>query len=231
MFTWTTNVWNRHGYPKIHTHSLAVYYQYNSTTRTQVERSHGKRTDKATAFKPYTGPPNLRDGELPSTKTPQNPESLVGWWWWGEPDGYLIKVDWRHKWNMSPIHQHDITDPTLALPGFDLNRSTWSNLNRIKTSMQKAMPWCISGDSPACDCGADEQTVEHIVRKCPLRKYMGPFRDIINARPSALAAFPGCRALTEVLIISAVANFYLLFFLTYLHVCFSFLFFNFCDML
>ena len=56
-------------------------------------------------------------------------------------------------------------------PGSDLPRQTWVKLNRLHTGVGRSNAdmwrWCLSR-SPACDCGADQQTANHIITECPL---------------------------------------------------------------
>ena len=56
------------------------------------------------------------------------------------------------------------------MPGFSLERKAWKNLNRIKTNCGKCNyslnKWKII-DSPKCNCGANEQTIAHIMCFCP----------------------------------------------------------------
>ena len=41
-------------------------------------------------------------------------------------------------------------------------------------------------DSPRCECGADRQTMGHIISDCPLFRYDGDLTDILEASPNAI---------------------------------------------
>ena len=87
-------------------------------------------------------------------------------------DGWLAAA-WKQEWERTgPTHiHHYILDPGDGTRGDDLPRQQWTLLNRLRTgvgrfksSMKK---WGLA-DSAACQCGASEQTVEHIMTTCPL---------------------------------------------------------------
>lgn len=42
-------------------------------------------------------------------------------------------------------------------------------------------------DSPECDCGAERQTIRHIVEHCPLRSYSGNMQDFLTADDCAIS--------------------------------------------
>jgi hypothetical protein len=41
-------------------------------------------------------------------------------------------------------------------------------------------------DSPVCDCGADQQTMSHIVNECPIRRFNGGLVELSEAVPNAI---------------------------------------------
>ena len=51
-----------------------------------------------------------------------------------------------------------------------LPRTAWVRLNRIRTGVGRfrscLYKWVMASSS-ACECGAEEQTVDHVVRQCP----------------------------------------------------------------
>lgn len=73
--------------------------------------------------------------------------------------------------------------------GFDLPRRTWTTLNRIRTNCGRCADslnrWG-KVPSAACDCGADRQTVKHIVQDCPIRAYTGNSEDFLMATQEAI---------------------------------------------
>jgi len=69
----------------------------------------------------------------------------------------------QHGTLASVVNHSIVTDPTIQQPGFDLQRHTWSLMNRFRTgqgpcraSLQK---WGLA-QSPSCDCG-QRQTMNH----------------------------------------------------------------------
>jgi hypothetical protein len=71
-----------------------------------------------------------------------------------------------------------IEDPTKQLPGFDLPRKIWCKLNRFRTGHGKCnnmlFHWNIR-ENPSCECGAEKETIQHIVEECPLTKFQQGF--------------------------------------------------------
>lgn len=79
---------------------------------------------------------------------------------------------WSEKWQSTPNHLHRyIPVPSRSCPGFDLPRHAWVKLNRLRTGVGRfnadMWRWGLSR-SPACDCGAEQQTADHIITECPL---------------------------------------------------------------
>jgi hypothetical protein len=69
-----------------------------------------------------------------------------------------------------PVNGYLIVDPNSRPPGFELGRHDyeWVLLNRFRTTQGRcASLMHRSGyvDSPVCDCGADQQTMSHIVNE------------------------------------------------------------------
>ena len=66
--------------------------------------------------------------------------------------------------------QLDITPNTIVPPGANLPRREWVSLNRIRTGVGRfnaAMHRWGLRPSAACQCGAPEQTAQHILSECP----------------------------------------------------------------
>jgi len=58
-------------------------------------------------------------------------------------------------------------------PGMTLPRRAWVRLNRLRTSVGRfrscLYKWGMAS-SAACECGAEEQTVDHVVIQCPIHR-------------------------------------------------------------
>ena len=86
---------------------------------------------------------------------------------------YSVDEAWKEDWfnhNVAyPINQFLITDPTIRQPGFDLNRSDWTILNRYRTGHVRCA-------ATLCDRSvrvAVNRQCHIIVNECPLMKYPG----------------------------------------------------------
>ena len=101
---------------------------------------------------------------------------------------FNISDKWRERWNdVSPCNYHLCIDPTLKPGGFDLPRKSWKRLNRIRTGYgccnSCLFKWNLT-NSPACDCGATEQTMSHIITSCPLRRFADSLGELSEAKSS-----------------------------------------------
>lgn len=78
---------------------------------------------------------------------------------------------------------------TETPPGFDLPRKSWSTLNRIRTGhgvcADSLYKWKMR-TSAECDCGAEKQTIQHMIAECPRRKYDGDPLDFASATPASI---------------------------------------------
>jgi len=65
------------------------------------------------------------------------------------------------------------SSPTLALLGATLPRRAWVGLNHLRTGVRRLClclyKWGMAS-SAACECGAEEQTVDHVVLQCPIHQ-------------------------------------------------------------
>lgn len=97
---------------------------------------------------------------------------------------------WKEYWETAaPPHIALTRDPNVRLPGMELTRREWKTLNRIRTShglcRDSLHKWGLS-QTPSCDCGNPRQTINHIVRECPLTAYSGDPDDFFLATDAAL---------------------------------------------
>ncbi|KAL4153411.1 hypothetical protein QTP88_001244 [Uroleucon formosanum] len=88
---------------------------------------------------------------------------------------------WKKSWkDENVVNSSLINDPTQRVPGFELPRAIWSDLNRIRTEQGKCKfllhKWKMA-DSPLCECG-QVQTIKHIVESCPRTKYEGGITEL-----------------------------------------------------
>lgn len=103
---------------------------------------------------------------------------------------FEINREWRSEWsNETHSGLVEIDDPTIPCIGLDLPRHIWVMLNRIRTNCGRCedslFRWNFS-ESPACDCGAERQTIKHIIVECPNRAYTGAIMDFNLATPTAI---------------------------------------------
>ena len=85
-----------------------------------------------------------------------------------------------------------MADPTTRQPGFDLSRSHWTLLNRVRTGHGHCgvteHRWGLRA-SPDCSCGdcGQLQTMLHIVEQCPLTRLERGLRRLNCADEDATA--------------------------------------------
>jgi hypothetical protein len=94
-----------------------------------------------------------------------------------------ISGAWTDYWSVAlPVNSYLIVDPNSRTPGFDLGRHEWVLLNRFRTTQGR----CASL-MPVCGCGADQQTMSHIVNECPIRRFNGGLVELSEAGPNAIS--------------------------------------------
>lgn len=96
---------------------------------------------------------------------------------------------WKQHWqeHCPPKCQSFMT--TEKPPGFNQPRKVWTTLNRIRTGHGRSADALYKWGkipTPNCDCGAEKQTVRHIVEECPVRAYKGTFKDFLDATEEAI---------------------------------------------
>ena len=79
---------------------------------------------------------------------------------------------WRSEWNNCNTRLHHfIYNIDTPPPGMHLPRRSWVRLNYFRTDVERfrssLLKWGMV-PSAACDCGAENQTAEHILAHCPL---------------------------------------------------------------
>ena len=81
-----------------------------------------------------------------------------------------------------------VTSPSRSSPGSDLPRQAWVKLNRLCTGVGRfnagMWRWGLS-KPPACDCGADQQTANHIITECPLYRPPNGLHGLIDVDADA----------------------------------------------
>jgi len=82
-----------------------------------------------------------------------------------------------------------VPDPNQGVMGIKLPRCEWSMLNRLRTGhgccADMMHKWRLR-DNPACDCGNDIQTVNHIIIECQSRKFNQGIEEIHAITPEAI---------------------------------------------
>ena len=84
---------------------------------------------------------------------------------------FNICQTWRTSWEDTQRPAQLVVTPNTSVPpGANLPRSEWVSLNRIRTGVGRfnaAMHRWGLRPSAACQCGAPEQTAQHILSECP----------------------------------------------------------------
>ena len=79
---------------------------------------------------------------------------------------------WNVEWADNPTRLRTLF-PTPASPRMTLPRRAWVRLKRLHTSVgcfrSCLYKWGMAS-SAACECGAEEQTVDHVVLQCPIHR-------------------------------------------------------------
>ena len=98
---------------------------------------------------------------------------------------------WKDSWQQTPRPpQFTVTPNTKLPPGADLPRKDWVTLNRLRSGVGRFHAnmhrWGLR-TSPACTCGAPEQTASHIIKECPTLRPPGhPNPDLNNLDPDTV---------------------------------------------
>ena len=81
------------------------------------------------------------------------------------------RTRWKDDWLAAPPSRlHNFIRDPHSVPGLDLPRNQWTTLNRLRTGVGRfsssMLKWGLK-DSSLRECGAPEQTVDHILDVCP----------------------------------------------------------------
>ena len=83
-----------------------------------------------------------------------------------------VEHSWRSEWNNCNTRLHCfIYNIDTPPPGMHLPRRSWVRLNHLRTGVGRFRSSLHNWEmvpSVACDCGAENQTAEHILAHCPL---------------------------------------------------------------
>ena len=106
-----------------------------------------------------------------------------------ETKAHWIARMWSVEWQPSTSRVREyIVSPSKCCPGSDLPRQAWLKLNRLRTGVGRfnaeMWRWGLS-KSPACDCGADQQTANHIITECPLYRQPNCLHGLIDVDADA----------------------------------------------
>ena len=102
---------------------------------------------------------------------------------------FNLTQSWKEQWQeVCPGHCQDLPCITQRPSGYELPRKIWSSLNRIRTNHGRCADSLHKWgkiSTPGCDCGANRQTIRHIVETCETRAYDGSFSDFLMATDAA----------------------------------------------
>lgn len=100
---------------------------------------------------------------------------------------YDMEQQWINEWSeLNMTNSHLVHDPNKRLPGFELNRRDWLQLNRVRSNHGRCNALLHKWDpgiSPACDCGNQMQT---IVDDCPNRRFDGGLANLFMMEDNAI---------------------------------------------
>ena len=89
-----------------------------------------------------------------------------------------LAISCRHQWNAEWANNPTklrtfIPDTGTHPPGMTLPRRVWVRINRLRTGVGRFRSCLYKWDmasSAACECGAEKQTVGHVVLQCPIHR-------------------------------------------------------------
>ena len=82
---------------------------------------------------------------------------------------------WNTEWQESASRLYGFIADVGSLPsGMHFPRPAWVRLDRLRTGVglfrSTLRKWGMA-PSPACECGADEQTADHLIISCPIYRH------------------------------------------------------------
>lgn len=91
------------------------------------------------------------------------------------PGDFSVQEQWATLWTSQNFQNSTlIVNPCERVPGFDISRREWCTLNRIRTNHT----WNFT-NSPQCNlCGAQTQSIQHIIQECPQTLFSGSLEDL-----------------------------------------------------
>ena len=98
---------------------------------------------------------------------------------------------WNMEWqgNTSRLHQF-IADVSSSPSGMNFPRPAWVRLNRLRTGVglfrSTMYKWGMA-PTAACECGAEEQTADHVIATCPSYCYPNWVEDQAKAHEKIVA--------------------------------------------
>ena len=108
-----------------------------------------------------------------------------------EERNFNIFNEWIETWKLNVLPEWEaMLNRTSKPSGFDMKRKEWCTLNRIRTGHGRCADFkykCGFIPSAVCDCGAERQTIKHIIEDCPLRKYPGVKEDFAHLPPKCIS--------------------------------------------
>lgn len=103
---------------------------------------------------------------------------------------FNITERWKDDWEKNAMPASRNMPCVVDRPeGFDQPRRIWATLNRIRTGCGRCADSFFRWGkilSPSCDCGAERQTVKHLVEECPIRSYGGDPSDFLFATKESI---------------------------------------------
>jgi len=106
-------------------------------------------------------------------------------------NNFIPNANWVSSWDsFNGRNKTLISNPTREVSGMQLPRREWTLLNRFRTDVGRSNSWKFKwGQVPvqSCDCGAESQTMCHIVNDCPLRALPGGVAHLHSADDTVLS--------------------------------------------
>ena len=104
-------------------------------------------------------------------------------------DNNIRAAHWaNHKWSTDLEHTissrlRDFIPDTGSIPGLSLPRAAWVRLNRLRTGVGRfrsnMFQWGLAPNA-TCECGAEEQTADHVILRCPIYRAPNGLRGLAD---------------------------------------------------